>query len=130
MSNSDEEGEGYPQEDIAVRIRLYLPDVDAYGAMKLTLQIPGETRQYISDEGEYLSQFSSVAMEKGEGGWIYTFQDHSGEELLRVLEGGKVSDLNLTLIASEVSMEIKDYQLLVDIIQNNGPSVIGQRKGG
>lgn len=129
VSNSDPNGTVYPEEEIAVRIRLYLPEGN-YSAMSLTLQIEGESQIYTAGEGTYLSQSSPLGKEKNAGGWIYTFHEPTGEELIRVLPGGKLSDINLTLIASDVSTALEDYQLLVDIIHTDpSTNLTDERKG-
>lgn len=119
VSNSDSSAATIQTEDIAVRIRLYFPE-SVSGNMPITLQIEGDATEYTVNEGEYLSPSSALGIQKNAGGWIYTFHEATGEELVYVLEGGKVSDINLTLTASNVSGIINDYQLLVDIIHRDG----------
>ena len=118
VSNSDEYGTNSAIEDMKIRIRLYLPEDVYRNAMQLSMQIEGDSQNYTAI-AEYLAPGAAAAQEMNASGWVYTFFDASGNELTKLLKGGRVSDLNLTITATEVPEEPKDYRLLVDIIHED-----------
>ena len=118
ISNSDEQGNQRAIHDQKIRMRLYLPDAAYHSAMQITLQVNGDNRIYTATQ-EYLSPSSAAAKEIGASGWIYTFCDASGNELICQLKGGRISDLNVLITATDVISDLQNYRLLVDIIHED-----------
>ena len=118
ISNSDERGDQRAIHDQKIRMRLYLPDEVYHSALQITLQINGDNRVYTATQ-EYLSPSSAAAKEIGASGWIYTFFDESGNELICQLKGGRISDLNVLITATEINSDLQNYRLLVDIIHED-----------
>ena len=118
VSNSNETKSVISNETMKIRLWLYLPESVYNDGCVLTLQVDGESQIYTAT-GDYLTSSTAASKELNETGWVYTFYDSSGNELIRTLKGGRVSDLNLTLTATETTSELNGYRILVDIIQED-----------
>lgn len=134
LSNSDENGENTASDDWSVRIRLYLPEptgaqegTDPLEDSDLRLQIDSGATEYVAVH-KPLSTASALYRETG-GGWIYMFTDETGEELTHILEGGKLSDLDILLIAED-GAALADYKLLIDRIDETCYALDAQTNGG
>lgn len=121
ISNSDMIGGNTIDEDTAVHLRLYLKETpeladdqpDPRGNMMFTLRLEGEDVEYTASS-EYLRLGSALYKEKG-AGWIYCFEDETGNELTHFLEGGVQSDVNVILTVYDTNEKISEFvELLID----------------
>lgn len=120
ISNSDQSGGNTAHCDLAVRIRIFVPEAiesdeisDPSGNLNFTLQTKdGAVYEAVS---AYLSTRTPLYKSIETKGWVYSFvSPDSQNEIIWTLPGGVVSDLSVTLIKEDNVSLPDNFRLYVD----------------
>lgn len=121
VSNTDQSGGNTATDDLAVRIRLFVPEgtesdemPDSNGNLHLMLRTESDGKVYEAVSA-YLSTLTPLYQSIETKGWIYSFiSPDSQSECIWTLPGGVVSDLEITLISEENAISPDGFRLYVD----------------
>ena len=126
VSNTD--GTSVYEDDISLRIRMFLPNAEGDAADPLENK---NLTVKVNDGKSYTATHSALNEDtalysKNSAGWIYTFESQN-VEYIHVLKGKEESELSVTMTVDS-DADISKYILLVDFIQSD--KVDNKENGG
>ena len=122
ISNADPTGAVVTQQSMTFRIRLYIKQDVAPDAMKIGMEYGdsfGEYGAIVTAVARRLDDNSALAKKEGKG-WIYTFCDAKGNELLFTLPGGAAADKYFVFTKTAEATDpihFDDFQFKIELVE-------------
>lgn len=112
------------RQDLSVKIRVVVPDLDVYKNMEFTVYDTASTYEakasFLSSNSPMYSEcrewYKNKGIDEDIGYWIYYFSDTGGEEVRWLLPGGNISERTFNLQMYTTSTAIDTSYLMIDII--------------
>lgn len=136
LSNYGVADESAPEQNMKVRIRVFVPETVSEkenaeavlaqaGTLAFSLHI-GDTPVSYSSKISYLSEQTPMYIDslkntgdlmQGCGGWVYSFHSAALQEVSLTLPGGEFADIPITITVADVNTDTSNFVICVDRIK-------------